>query len=163
MYVTGRTFPVEEHYLEDVHKFIKKGQRLANENTVVSTKKASFQKVDRRSLEIARPKFDADLIAELIIRIIQQFSGLSSQSLVNQTKEERKGEAILVFLSGIQAIEKVNKALGQRKAPSLAVITILHGSLPPEEQRKVFKTAKEGKWKVVSQKNNYFMLNTVWN
>ena len=67
------------------------------------------------------------------------------------------GEGILVFLSGIQAIEKVNRILRQRvNATSFrdkVFIYILHGSLPPEQQRRVFKKTKNGEWKIVLATN----------
>jgi HrpA-like RNA helicase len=68
---------------------------------------------------------------------------------------ETKGDAILVFLSGLQAIEKVSRAIRQRNVllKLNAQLFILHGSMPPEQQRKVFKTTLPGQWKVVLATN----------
>eukprot|EP01034_Spumella_vulgaris_P021324 gene21324-27354_t len=262
--VSGRTFPVAEHHLDEVHKLVAAGQRMsANERgkggqgggcVVVSgdAYAAGVRKSDKKYAEknrdnqanllsIQPPRFDADTIAELVIRIITTHSkpqgqahsqpgvvGASyvlpaSKSVANNSGEtdtttkssgassisssqpvvssrmanirkaaesagkpvkgddlktvqkavqspvadvleetplsivkvETRGDAILVFLSGLQAIEKVSRAIRQRNVLQKlnAQLFILHGSMPPEQQRKVFKTTLPGQWKIVLATN----------
>jgi HrpA-like RNA helicase len=100
------------------------------------------------------------MVAETVIRIIQTYSkrDRNSSFRVNDTASESSvsttGDAILVFLSGIQSIDKVNRALRQRNMVALnAQVHMLHGSLPPERQRRVFKKTKPGEWKIVLSTN----------
>jgi HrpA-like RNA helicase len=70
--------------------------------------------------------------------------------------EEPRGQAILVFLPGIQAISSVSRAL--RKRPELAdrdkfIVFELHGTMAPEHQRKVFIRPRPGQWKIVLSTN----------
>lgn len=107
------------------------------------------------------PRFDAEMVAETVIRIIQTYSKrdriasfLNNDVTSTENSVSTTGDAILVFLSGIQAIDKVNRALRQRNMVALnAQVHMLHGSLPPERQRRVFKKTKPGEWKIVLSTN----------
>lgn len=85
-------------------------------------KKKASSGIDN-AIDLKPMKFDADLTAELIIRIITVYSSSSLQKEKNNnstvsassaSSSSTCGDAILVFLSGVQAIEKVNRALRQR-------------------------------------------------
>lgn len=109
---------------------------------------------------IRPPRFDAEMVAETVIRIIQTYSKRDRVSsfrvddAVSGSSISATGDAILVFLSGIQSIDKVNRALRQRNMVALnAQVHMLHGSLPPERQRRVFKKTKPGEWKIVLSTN----------
>jgi hypothetical protein len=63
------------------------------------------------------PRFDPVLISELVVHIV------SNQFKESSNKTDR-GQAILIFLSGIQQIEKLNQTLKQNnklKAKSIQV------------------------------------------
>lgn len=120
------------------------------------------------------PKFDPEAVAELVIRLIQthSFQQHDSDSQLNVTTTQNgetkptptenstnsssasRGDAVLVFLSGLQAIQQVSRALRSRSLDSLrAYVLILHGSLQPHQQRKVFESAPIGHWKIILSTN----------
>ena len=178
VYVEGRTFPVQEHYLDEIHTLVASAQRevaaqrqgseysdpfSANRPGKFSGKRKAG-KQERFNAQMTGavnsnrlPKFDAENVAEIIIRIIQTHSSRGRASFLTQspsTSASDSGEAVLVFLSGMQAIERVNRALRQRNMSALnARVHILHGSLPPEQQKKVFIRTKPGEWKVILSTN----------
>lgn len=63
------------------------------------------------------PVFDSEIIAELIIRIIQvsRHNNAITASKNSSNNTTGGGEAILVFLSGLKAISEVQNALRRRK------------------------------------------------
>ena len=64
------------------------------------------------------------------------------------------GDCILVFLSGIRTINSVLKALGQKNLRLMkATVSVVHGSLPPDQQRQVFRKTSLGEWKIVLATN----------
>lgn len=139
IYVQGRMFPVDTHYIEDVNAFVatsqKKAAKGAGTPSTAKVKRAQPQ-TNAQPLSHA-PRFNAELIAELVIRIIDQFSvkkvsnRYERSGASNSTPD--RGDGILVFLSGIQAIRKVNYALRRRKVTDRgADVLILHGMLAPE-------------------------------
>lgn len=132
VYVSGRTFPVCEKYLSDVHRIVAAGQALqaAQGGKVVKNdpmgvaggkkKKGTIKGGNKeQKLSIAPPKFDHELIAELVLRIITTSKSAENNKGRQGKVQESRGEAILVFLSGIQAIDKVNRALRQRSLAQL--------------------------------------------
>ena len=180
IYVQGRTFAVEQHYLPDIQKLVAIGQReIAVERGKMVRDGGTSMRKGRTSKEqissasdvdapVRPPRFDAEIVAETVIRIIQTYgkrdrfaSARSSSNLIpasdgddGGTATGEGGDAILVFLSGIQSIDKVNRALRQRNLVSMnAFVYILHGSLPPEQQRRVFKKSAPGSWKIVLSTN----------
>jgi HrpA-like RNA helicase len=198
VYVAGRMFPVEEHYLSDVNKLVAAAQHVVATDrrgqgydaASYDPMAASFSRGRRsgasgkgsgksglaRQMEAAEinairpPRFDAETVAEVVIRIIEthsrrnraSFLGDTTAKLVESNRENAKnsndlaktGDCILVFLSGMQAIDRVNRALRQRNMSSLnAQVLLLHGSLPPEQQRRVFRRTQPGEWKVVLSTN----------
>lgn len=89
--------------------------------------------------------------------------GSSNRKKLNSSENSKlpagdgKGEAILVFLSGIQQIEKLQKCIRANKnIQKLSIkysLYLLHSSLPPEQQKKVFKTTLPGEWKIILSTN----------
>lgn len=181
-YVFGRCFPVKEHYLEEIQKLVGIQQKLqAKESPKKFTdpkgnvKDRSFKGKgsehvggdDGRDARLHsaggsrvahRPKFDAELIAEAVIRIIQTHSQRNRSGVFqvapSSLKTSETGDAILVFLDGIASITKVSRALRQRNMNSLnAEVLMLHSSLGTEIQRKAFKKTKPGEWKIVLSTN----------
>jgi HrpA-like RNA helicase len=180
VYVEGRTFPVQEHYLEEIRALVASAQReVAAQRQGIEyadpfsadrpqpgkfSGKRKAGKQERLNAQMTGavsshrlPKFDAENVAEIVIRIIQTHSSRGRASFLTQsssTSSSDSGEAVLVFLSGMQAIERVNRALRQRNMSALnARVHILHGSLPPEQQKKVFIRTKPGEWKVILSTN----------
>ena len=183
VYVEGRTFPVQQHYLAEVHALVAAGQREVavergkgrNDAHAHAHKGGGKPRLGdpggAADGPTARPpRFDAEIIAEAVIRIIQKYGRRDRNIAVDAppmppqaeaalppaegAAAESGGDAVLVFLSGIQAIDKVGRALRQRNLASLnAYVVNLHGSLPPEQQRRVFKKTQPGTWKIVLATN----------
>jgi HrpA-like RNA helicase len=108
------------------------------------------------AVEKKKPKFDADCTAELVIRIIQTFKNTAAIAARENVVDASavRGESILVFLSGLQAIESVSRALRQRNLASLnAFVLPLHGLLSAQQQRRVFVPARPGEWKIILSTN----------
>lgn len=172
VYVKGRTFPVEVRYLPQIQSLVATGQqaiaRERGKSFKFQTGKGKpikkmtvaehFQAHMTKGAEVAQqkmPKFDAEIVAEVVIRIIQQFSDKKSVPPLAATHaNDGSGDGIIVFLSGMQAIERVERVLRSRDMEALnAFVCTLHGSLPVESQRKVFKITRPGEWKVILSTN----------
>ena len=152
VYVSGRTFPVETHYLSELNLMVSAAQRKSGGVTKAPRMTALESHLSKGPQVLHRklPPFDAEFVAEIILRLIQTFTRETSSS----EKSNDAGDAILVFLSGIQAIQRVEKALKRRNLSSLnAHCLILHGSMPSESQRKIFRKTKLGEWKIVLATN----------
>jgi HrpA-like RNA helicase len=175
--VVGRVYPVEINYINKCNQCMRDAQKqnYGKKSSMVSTKNIASDFEPRqvienedekapeaiiRSKNISKVMFDSDLVAELVIRIIQSYSqniasSLPSASLISESDIQlMKGQAILVFLSGIQAINKVSKALRSRNLASMnAYVLNLHGSMQPHHQRRVFEPAPPGQWKIILSTN----------
>jgi HrpA-like RNA helicase len=165
VYVRGRTFPVELHYLPEVLTLVAAGQNVvANErgkqhNAQMTPQKKAIQTFEMhigRGSEVSKaklPKFDPEIVAEVIIRLVQRYSEKTVVS-TGVRSEATTGDAVLCFLSGIQAITNVERALRRRSLDSLnAVCYTLHGSLPSEYQKRVFRPTRPGEWKIILSTN----------
>ena len=175
VYVKGRCYEVKNHFIGEIHKLIafqqkevaaergktfndkdkgSKGHR--NEYT---GKNNMTQKVPSQAPEIEKPpRFDAENVAETVIRIIQTHSNRNRADIFTSTgtsgNASDTGDGILVFLSGLESINKVNRALRQRNMQSLnAQVHMLHSSIAPEVQKRVFTRTKPGEWKIVLSTN----------
>lgn len=156
VYISGRTHPVEIHYLPDINALISRAQRCASDVAdypVMMRRYTSTNSHLKSSSEVLQrklPPFDPDFVCELVIRMIQTYS----KETPIHTMSSKVGNAILVFLSGLQAIQRVEKALKRRNLSSLGAFCLtLHGSMPSESQRKVFRKTKPGEWKVILSTN----------
>ena len=138
--IQGRTFPVEDHYLDDVI-------RLTGFDTGSRYGKADGGDRDDAELNNIEPslaqttqaigmRINYDLIASTVRAIDAQ---LGSQD-----------GAILIFLPGVLEINRVLDAL--QSIPKILALP-LHASLLPIEQRRVFPPAPQGKRKVIAATN----------
>ncbi len=180
VYVAGRTFPVTIHYMEEIRQKLKNSRAIAATNSFSNTP-TKFNNKGSGNVGVPEvidyPKFDAEVVADVVCHIVStnttNKAPIPGLVVANQETIRKRGEAILIFLSGIQSIDKVHKALKARqilKSPSIKVcyfhyplnhlftcvfskIHLLHGSLPPEQQRRVFKPTHPGEWKIVLATN----------
>lgn len=162
VYVSGRTFPVTVNYMETIRPLITKA---GNNHRPIATKPSNgkFVQSNSKNQDIDEnavpPIFDAEIVADVVSHIIAITSNTNRviPGAVPTTGVDIsvRGEAILVFLSGIHAIEKVQKALRNRTNLRGANIKIhiLHSTVPPEQQRRVFKPTSPGEWKIVLATN----------
>lgn len=207
VYVEGRAFPVQQHFLSDIHKLVAVRQRdvatargksgygrlvpngddvrgergsrgkggggRRGQGSAPTPSQPSEDTDESAPATAAHPKmkFDAEIVAEVVIRIMQTYGtrscpaaaapagGIGLDAGIAETEHNEaascSGDAVLVFLSGMQAIERISRALRQRGdfAACNAQVLVLHGSLPPEQQRRVFSRTRPGEWKIVLSTN----------
>ena len=160
--IQGRTFPVEDHYLEDVlrmtgdHSHTDSGgmNGAARMRPLLGSDEPSATDPDGMdgdvgsllgydtamniptASEAVTARLDYDLVARAVAAIDEQLDSNSG--------------GILIFLPGVMEIEKTMQAL--RQLPGLHVLP-LHASLPPHEQKKVFLCPPRGTRKVIAATN----------
>lgn len=121
--IQGRTYPVEDYYLDDV-------LRMTN---------TSISQDDEPSWEGSEdflPEINYDLI-------------VSTVKAIDEDMPSKEG-SILIFLPGTFEINKTIAAVG--RLPSVHALP-LHASLTPADQRRVFPPAPIGKRKVIAATN----------
>ncbi|SZF05150.1 unnamed protein product [Blumeria hordei] len=137
--ISGRTYPVEDFYLDDVIQMTGFGMRREDEN-----RKREIIKKDARETEISNAirlvgmRINYDLIAQLVESIDSELSRL------------KKDGGILIFMPGVAEINRTLDHLCQ--IPNLYVLP-LHASLQSADQRRVFSRAPTGKRKIVIATN----------
>ncbi|KAI5299850.1 hypothetical protein KEM56_002917, partial [Ascosphaera pollenicola] len=135
--ISGRTFPVEDCYVDDVVRLTgfnpaRNAWSLAEDEETESEKSALIGNV----LQRLGMGINYDLIAATVRYIDTQFSGQPG--------------SILIFLPGTAEIDRCLSALS---ALSFAFPLPLHASLTSEEQRRVFLRPPTGKRKVIAATN----------
>lgn len=215
--IPGRIYPVQIHYIRELPKFItrwgavrpsKKVKHVSDNinrvhfpsNTSRSTggylsDQVCDSGIAKDTSDAPSPVCDTATVVELMRCIINkhyterneeyQFAGVAGMA------ETKPGQAILVFLSGLQDIRRVDSELRkaeyyswlpsknttldyvasdeiapidlnndliragirQQITDSSIQIHILHSSISPEQQRKVFNRTKAGEWKIILSTN----------
>jgi HrpA-like RNA helicase len=140
--VPGRLFPVNVHYINDIHAVIKTQQSMQSQGSGVVREDAlafrkknkpykgrnpnpSTQKAIASDSNHMLPYFNAETVAEFIIRLIEKEN--SSRRIASSGMEAGaeagdqvvNSKAVLVFLSGIQAITSVMNILRHRQTLDL--------------------------------------------
>ncbi|KAH6987427.1 P-loop containing nucleoside triphosphate hydrolase protein [Ilyonectria sp. MPI-CAGE-AT-0026] len=129
--IAGRTFPVDEYYLDDVVRMTGYGIDRADTGLISGdTMGKIIQKMGHR--------INYNLIVETVRAIDYELS------------YEKKTGGILIFLPGVGEINQACGAL--RQLGSLHVLP-LHASLETREQKRVFASAPHGKRKIVVATN----------
>lgn len=99
VYVSGRMFPVKVYYQKEISTLINIRRTNPNDNEA-----------------IMEPKFDPQFISNLLTYIVTHYPKRGEVSSTSSLPHSNsRGEAILIFLSGIQQIEQLNKMLRQNK------------------------------------------------
>lgn len=138
--IQGRTFSVDDHYLDDVIRL------------------TGFDAASRHSGADAGDLDDADMknMDPSLARTIQAVGMRINYDLISSTVRaidaqlgSRNG-AILIFLPGVLEINRALDAL--RSIPKILGLP-LHASLLPMEQKRVFPPAPQGKRKVIAATN----------
>ncbi|KAL1956429.1 hypothetical protein VTO42DRAFT_7315 [Malbranchea cinnamomea] len=132
--IEGRTYPVEDLYIDDVIR--KTGFRQNWSDSAEFCEELEQQADIARSLRALGMGINYDLIASTVRYIDSQFSGQAG--------------SILIFLPGTMEIER---CLGAMRDLPFAHLLPLHASLPPNEQRRVFQPPPPGKRKVIAATN----------
>ncbi|ODA81741.1 hypothetical protein RJ55_00244 [Drechmeria coniospora] len=129
--ISGRTFPVEKYYLDDVI-------RMTGFNAEANDKGFIGDETMGKIIQKLGHRIHYHLLAEAVKAIDYELS------------YEKKAGGILIFLPGVGEIHHACHLL--RAVDSLHVLP-LHASLETREQKKVFSRAPAGKRKVVVATN----------
>ncbi len=128
-HIKGRTFPIEDFYLDDVLQ--KTDFQIEMNDEWISPR------ADSKFFQTGNVNYD--LITSLVSEI--------HEDLIDESNDG----SILIFLPGVAEINKCVKLLNQNFNPP-SVILPLHSALSPQEQHKVFETFP-GKRKIVVSTN----------
>ncbi|KAL1840209.1 hypothetical protein VTJ49DRAFT_692 [Mycothermus thermophilus] len=139
--ISGRTYPVQDYYLDDVIRMtgFSVGNRYDSydDGTSTPTGAESSDPINKTILKLGT-RINYDLLVETVRGIDQDLSST------------QKSGGVLVFLPGVAEINRACNAL--RAIPALHVLP-LHASLETREQRRVFAPPPPGKRKVVVATN----------
>ncbi|KAL7962446.1 P-loop containing nucleoside triphosphate hydrolase protein [Trichoderma compactum] len=130
--ISGRTFPVEEYYLDDVVRMTGFGVDGPDDGSFIGdeTMGKVIQKLGHR--------INYSLIAEAVKAIDYELS------------YEKKSGGILIFLPGVG---EINQACNNLRSINSLHVLPLHASLETKEQKRVFSSSPPGKRKVVVATN----------
>ncbi|KAL6924638.1 hypothetical protein FSST1_001912 [Fusarium sambucinum] len=129
--IEGRTFPVDEYYLDDVIRMTAYGVETSDTEYISGDALGKvIQKLGHR--------INYNLLVETVKAIDFELS------------YEKKSGGILIFLPGVGEINQACRAL---KAISSLYVLPLHASLETREQKRVFSSPPPGKRKIVVATN----------
>ncbi|KAL8932311.1 MAG: hypothetical protein Q9216_006890 [Gyalolechia sp. 2 TL-2023] len=133
-HIEGRTFPVEDLYLDDVIHFTGygAGSRIANNDA----KQHGTDPNVANTIQSLGMRINYDLVASCVRSIDQELGA--------------EDGGILIFLPGVVEISRTLDAI--RSLPNMHALP-LHASLLPNEQRRVFPPPPKGKRKVIAATN----------
>ncbi|KAM3960635.1 LOW QUALITY PROTEIN: dosage compensation regulator mle [Aphomia sociella] len=168
--VPGRTFPVQQYFLEDCIQLTKFTPPPDTRKRKSSGKKANKDDDDDDDDDVAADEQDEDLnkncqlSSEYSPETVRSMSQLSEKDLSFELIEtillyinSLEGDgAVLVFLPGWNLIFALMKHLSQHRVfgdTSRYVILPLHSQIPREDQKKVFVTPPPGITKVILSTN----------
>ncbi|KAI8625322.1 P-loop containing nucleoside triphosphate hydrolase protein [Xylariaceae sp. FL1651] len=147
--ISGRTFPVEDYYLDDIIRMTNfTGENDRYRDTRDEGPFDLGGADDKSSLDAQDP----------INKVIQRLGSRINYSLLAETTKSidadlyhsNKKGGILIFLPGVA---EINRTVNQLKAVSSLHVLPLHASLDTREQRRVFTNPPPGKRKVVVATN----------
>lgn len=136
--ISGRTYPVEDYYLDDVIQMtgFNAGRGYRVDENDVDTKGMDVNVA--ATIQSIGMRINYDLISQTVREIDAELSHLKQEG------------GILIFLPGVMEINRALSAL--QSIPNMHVLP-LHASLQSVEQRKVFPHAPFGKRKVIVATN----------
>ena len=133
--IQGRTFPVDDYYLDDVIRMT--GSNSGSKNGNVDTEEdADFEPSIASAIQNIGMRINYNLIADAVRAIDAELGSV-------------KG-GILIFLPGTMEINRTLDAI--RSIPNIHALP-LHASLMSTEQRRVFPPAPAGQRKVIAATN----------
>ncbi|KAI0166950.1 P-loop containing nucleoside triphosphate hydrolase protein [Hypoxylon sp. FL1284] len=148
--IAGRTFPVEDYYLDDIIRM-----------TDFTVDNFRYRDRDEGLFDSANPA-DSSIVdkgpQDPINKTIQRLGSRINYSLLVETAKaidadlyhSNKKGGILIFLPGVA---EINRTVNQLRNVSSLHVLPLHASLDTREQRKVFTSPPSGKRKVVVATN----------
>ncbi|KAL4401098.1 putative ATP-dependent RNA helicase Ucp12 [Malassezia pachydermatis] len=151
-FIPGRTFPVQDHYLEDIVRYT--SYRSAYPTSRVDERiEALYDATDMdedamrtmRTL-VSSPRIDYDLLAQTVAYACER------ATKVDGTGSLRGCAAILVFCPGVGEIRQAMDAIAALQLRDIVLLP-LHANLPASEQRRVFQPVGARQRKVVVSTN----------
>ena len=133
--IQGRTFPVDDYYLDDVIRMTGSNSGSRNGN-LDEEEDAGFEPSIASAIQNIGMRINYNLIADAVRAIDAELGSV-------------KG-GILIFLPGIMEINRTLDAI--RSIPNIHALP-LHASLMSTEQRRVFPPAPAGQRKVIAATN----------
>ena len=137
--IEGRTYPVEDRYLDDVlrmTRFDTAPRNYSSRDDSEDNAENGSEMTIAAAIQNVGMKINYDLIAATV------------RAIDTQLKDKEGG--ILIFLPGTMEINKTLAAV--QSLPNTHALP-LHASLTPAEQRRVFPPAPKGKRKVIAATN----------
>jgi ATP-dependent RNA helicase DHX57 len=138
--IRGRTFPVEDYYLDDVIRMTGFSTRPTGRRDIDDNKDTAG--VNDPSVVGTIQNIGTRINYELIVHTVK---GIDTE--LSSVKQDG---GILIFLPGVA---EINKTLDHLQSIPKIYALPLHASLQPVEQRRVFLRAPPGKRKVVVATN----------
>ncbi|KUI56794.1 Putative ATP-dependent RNA helicase ucp12 [Cytospora mali] len=136
--IAGRTFPVQDFYLDDIiHMTGFTGQQDFYESRGSEKALDDNQRVNK-------------VIQNLGMRINYNLLTETAKTIDSDLSQTQKSGGILIFLPGVA---EINQACRMLNSVSSLYVLPLHASLETKEQRRVFSAAPLGKRKVVVATN----------
>lgn len=133
--IQGRTFPVDDYYLDDVIRLTNFSPRYKNGNAD-DEELGNMEPSVASAIQNIGMRINYDLIADTVKAIDGQLGSVEG--------------GILIFLPGVMEINRSLDAI--RSIPNIHALP-LHASLMSIEQRRVFPPAPKGKRKVIAATN----------
>ncbi len=162
--IPGRTFPVHDHYLEDIvrecrfrpsgNEFRPRGGKQVEEEMAQLRSHLQQQDVDEetaRAVEsIARAggRISYELIGAVVRYVVER---AENEELASDNADV--GGAVLVFCPGVGEIRQAIDAISSSLRGQSVEILPLHANLSADEQRKVFQPVRRGARKIVVATN----------
>ncbi|KAF3908610.1 hypothetical protein AA313_de0200867 [Arthrobotrys entomopaga] len=138
--IEGRTFPVNDYYLDDVVKLIQfDAFAHGGRSKPVDAETAGMDPTVGAQIRALGQGINYDLIA-------------STVSAIDEELGDEEG-SILVFLSGTLEIQKALNAINNLPESYRYLALPLHASLIPADQRKVFPRPPKGQRKIICATN----------
>lgn len=166
--IPGRTFPVEDYYLEDIiresgfrpsgNEFrygARGGKQIEEEMGQLRTHLQS-QSVDEETMKTIESisRSGGRISYELIGAVVRYVVERAENEELSGAADASVGGAILVFCPGVGEIRQVIDAISTSlRGQSKVEILPLHANLSPDEQRKVFQPVRAGYRKIVVSTN----------
>ncbi|CEP60416.1 RNA helicase LALA0_S01e10396g [Lachancea lanzarotensis] len=140
-HIEGRTFPIQDYFLEDILESLDyriKRRNISYEDAESGQDEYLTPKADSKFFQSGQ--IDYDLIASLVSHIDLKL------------KAENSNGSIVIFLPGVGEINNCCRILKRSKGASDLIVLPLHSALLPADQKNVFKRF-EGKRKIVVSTN----------
>lgn len=150
-HIKGRTFPIQDYYLEDIlselnftirkasnHKTNGHYNDINDEDNNDSSSDDLYVQPDADSYYFRSGRINYDLICQVTAHVDKRL------------QLENNNGSIIIFLPGIAEIDKCCKMLNDIESVNDFVVLPLHSALSPEDQKKVFRRYPNKRKVVVS-------------